>query len=143
MTILRFVLNEKGRINPDSIRYMRQANIFPIIDNTTAPLGYPLIIKFFTFFGLDEFWGSKIVALLSYLFIIIFAYKKKFYFKETILVGAIFSFVSIFSYTMSEPFILPFVFLFLYLGSKIINGNINKYQAIILLSISLLAMYNI
>ena len=143
MTILRFLLNEKGRINPDSIRYMRQANIFPIIDNTTAPLGYPLIIKFFTFFGLDEFWGSKIVALLSYLFIIIFAYKKKFYFIETILVGALFSFVSIFSYTMSEPFILPFVFLFLYLGSKIINGNINKYQAIILLSISLIAMYNI
>jgi hypothetical protein len=52
MTILRFLLNEKGRVNPDSIRYMRFAHVFPTIDNTTTPLGYPLAIKFFTFFGL-------------------------------------------------------------------------------------------
>ena len=47
MIILRFLLNEKGRVNPDSIRYMRTANVFPIIDNTVTPLGYPLSLKFF------------------------------------------------------------------------------------------------
>ena len=51
MIILRFLLNEKGRVNPDSIRYMRTANVFPIIDNTVTPLGYPLSLKFFTLFG--------------------------------------------------------------------------------------------
>jgi hypothetical protein len=49
MTILRFLLNEKGSVNPDSIRYMRFAHVFLTIDNTTTPLGYPLAIKFFTF----------------------------------------------------------------------------------------------
>lgn len=143
MTILRFLLNEKGRVNPDSIRYMRQANIFPVIDNTTAPLGYPLIIKFFTFFRFDEFWASKIVGICAYLFIIGFAYKKKFYFRETVFLGALFSFVSVFSYTMSEPFILPFVFLFLYYGCQIINKKIENWQAFVLLIVLLIAMYNI
>ena len=143
MTILRFLLNEKGRVNPDSIRYMRQAEIFPIIDNTTAPLGYPLMIKFVSFFGTDLFWASKIIGIAAYLFIIIFAYKKKFYFRETVLLGALYSFVSIFSYTMSEALILPFVFIFLYYSSLVINDKIKNWQAIILISLLLVAMYNI
>lgn len=36
MIVLRFLLNEKGRVTPDSIRFMRQANVFPEIDNTTG-----------------------------------------------------------------------------------------------------------
>ena len=70
MTILRFLLNEKGRTNPDSIRFMRTANVFPVIDNTTTPLGYPLSLKFFTFFGFDEFCASKTIGLLAYFFIV-------------------------------------------------------------------------
>ncbi|MFC5872105.1 hypothetical protein SAMN05443633_110115 [Chryseobacterium arachidis] len=143
MTILRFLLNEKGRTNPDSIRYMRFAHNLPYIDNTTTPLGYPASIKFFTFFGPDEFWSSKLVAVLSYLFIIFFAWKKKFFFKESIVVSALFSFVSIFSYTMSEPLILPFVMVFLYISMQIINGKLEKGRAIFYLSLILIALYNI
>ena len=124
MTILRFLLNEKGRTNPDSIRFMRTANVFPVIDNTTTPLGYPLSLKFFTFFGFDEFWASKTIGLLAYFFIVYFAWKKRFYLKETILVSGLFSFVSIFSYTMSESLMLPFVFVFLYVARQIIIGEI-------------------
>lgn len=47
MTILRFLLNEKGRTNPDSIRFMRTSKLFPVIDNTTTPMGYPLGVKIF------------------------------------------------------------------------------------------------
>lgn len=143
MTILRFLLNEKGRTNPDSIRFMRTANVFPVIDNTTTPLGYPLSLKFFTLFGFDEFWSSKIIGILAYLFIIYFAWKKKFYLKETILVGGLFSFVSIFSYTMSESLILPFVFVFLYVARQIIIGEINGSKAFLYLSLMLIALYNI
>ena len=50
MIVLRFLLNEKGRVTPDSIRFMRQTHVFPEIDNTTAPLLYPLFIKIFTVF---------------------------------------------------------------------------------------------
>lgn len=143
MTILRFLLNEKGRTNPDSIRFMRTANVFPVIDNTTTPLGYPLSLKFFTFFGFDEFWASKTIGLLAYFFIVYFAWKKRFYLKETILVGGLFSFVSIFSYTMSESLMLPFVFVFLYVARQIIIGEIKGSKAFFYLSTMLIILYNI
>ena len=143
MIILRFLLNEKGRTNPDSIRYMRFAHVFPTIDNTTTPLGYPLSIKFFTFFGADEFWSSKIVGIVAFIFILFFTWKKKFFFKESIVLCALFSFLSIYSYTMSEALILPFVVLFLYTCSLIIEGKLEKGKAVLYLSLSLIALYNI
>ena len=143
MIVLRFLLNEKGRVNPDSIRFFRTAKVFPVIDNTTTPLGYPLSLKFFTFFGIDEFWGSKIIGIFAYLFILWFAKKKNFYFQETILVGGLFSYVSIFSYTMSESLILPFVFVFLYISKEIIIENIQKLKGVFYLSLFLILLYNI
>lgn len=143
MTILRFLWNEKGRVNPDSLRFMRTSKVFPEIDNTTTPLGYPLSLKFFTLFGSDEFWASKIIGISAYLFLLFFAWKKKFYLKEIILIGGLFSFVSIFSYTMSETLILPFVFLFLYLAYQIITEKLQGLNAILYLSLILIALYNI
>mgnify|MGYP001027353637 CR=1 FL=1 len=143
MTILRFILNEKGRVNPDSIRFMRFAHGLPAIDNTTTPIGYPVGIRLFTFFGFDEFWGSKVLGIAAYLFIVYFCWKKKFYKREAIAVCGLFSFVSLFAYTMSEALIIPFVFLFLYTASQIITGKLEKGKAIFYLSISLIALYNI
>ncbi len=143
MIILRFLLNEKGRVNPDSIRFFRGSAVFPVIDNTTTPLGYPLSLKFFTVFGLDEFWASKIVGILAYFFMVYFAWKKKFYFRETLLVGGLFSYVSIYSFSLSEPLFLPFVFVFLYISREIIIGNLEKSKGIIYLSLILILLYNI
>lgn len=143
MTILRFLLNEKGRTSPDSIRYLRFAHNLPIIDNTTTPLGYPAAIKFFTYFGFDEFWGSKLVGIAAFLFIIFFTWKKRFFFKESIVLSALFSFLSIYSYTMSEAMTLPFVILFLYTSMLIITGKLEKGKSILYLSLSLIALYNI
>lgn len=143
MIILRFLLNEKGRVNPDSIRFMRTSKVFPVIDNTVTPLGYPLSLKFFSAIGFGEFWGSKVLGLLAYFFILYFAWKKKFFFREMILIGGLFSFVSIFSYTMSEALILPVVFLFIYFAHQIITGKITGNKAILYLSLILILMYNI
>ena len=136
MTILRFLLNEKGRVNPDSIRYMRFAHVLPEIDNTITPLGYPFSIKLITFFGTDEFWASKIVGILCFLFTIFFAWKKNFFLKESIIIASIFSFLSIFSFTMSEALILPFALLFFYCAHQIITGKISGGKAIFYLSLS-------
>ncbi|WP_374442317.1 hypothetical protein [Epilithonimonas sp.] len=143
MIILRFLLNEKGRVSPDSIRYMRQSEIFPVIDNTTAPLGYPLAIKFFTFFELDHFWSSKLIGILAFTIILIFAYRKKFFFKELMIISSLFSFVSIFSYTMSEEMILPFVVVYFYIGRQIINQKYTLAKGTFYLSLCLIAMINI
>lgn len=143
MIVIRFLLNEKGRTNPDSLRFMRTSKVFPEIDNTTTPLGYPLSLKFFTIFGFDEFWASKLIGILAYFFIVYFAWKKKFYLTETILIGGLFSFVSIFSYTMSEALILPFIFVFLYISHQIITEKIIGSRAFLYLSLLLIALYNI
>ncbi|KIC61172.1 hypothetical protein [Chryseobacterium taiwanense] len=143
VTILRFLLNEKGRVSPDSIRYMKFAHVLPEIDNTITPLGYPLSIKIFTFLGTDEFWASKIVGIVAVLFIVFFSWKKNFYSRESTVLVALFSFVSIFAATLSEACILPFVFLFLYVSDQIIKGNLKTRSAVIYLSLSLIALYNI
>lgn len=143
MIVIRFLLNEKGRVNPDSIRYMRQAHLLPIIDNTTAPLGYPFSIKILTYIGLDEFWSSKLIGILAFTIMLIFSYRKRFYFKEVVATSALFSFVSIFSYTMSEALTLPFVFFLIYLSKEIIDGKLSSTKAIIGLSILLIILYNI
>lgn len=143
MIILRFLMNEKGRITPDSARYMRFANVLPTIDNTTTPLGYPLSIRFFTYFGFDEFWSSKVVGIASFLFIILFAWKKKFYFKESLILCSLFSFVSIFSATLSEALILPFIFILFYISQKIITEKWKKWKAFFYLTIILIILYNI
>lgn len=143
MIVLRFLLNEKGRTNPDSIRYMRQSEIFPIIDNTTAPLGYPLFIKFFTYFGIDDFWSSKLIGILAYTFLLFFAYRKRFFFKELLIASALFSFVSIFSFTMSEALTLPFVILLFYVANQILNNKISTKSGIFYLSLILILLINI
>lgn len=143
MTILRFLLNEIGRVSPDSIRFMRFAKGLPTVDNTITPLGYPLSISFFTLFGFDEFWSSKIVGLASYAFIIFFAWKKNFYLKESIILCSLLSFVSIFSATLSEALTLPFVFVLLYFSHLIITEKIIKWKAFFYLTAILVLLYNI
>ncbi|MDR2236151.1 MAG: hypothetical protein LBE92_08505 [Chryseobacterium sp.] len=143
MTILRFLLNEKGRVNPDSIRFMRFAHVFPTIDNTTTPLGYPVAVKLFTFLGFDEFWGSKALGIAALLYIVCFCWIKNFYRRGAIMLSALFSFVSLYAYTMSEALFLPFVFLFLYTASQIITGKLGGRKAVFYLSVSLITLYNI
>lgn len=143
MTILRFLLNEIGRVTPDSIRYMRFADVLPTVDNTITPLGYPISIKFFTFFAFDEFWSSKIVGILSFLFIIIFAWKKGFYLRESIIGCSLFSFVSIFSATLSEALMLPFVFILLFVSDGVILQKWKKSKSIFYLTLALILLFNI
>lgn len=143
MIIIRFLLNEKGRITPDSVRFLRSSHNFPLIDNTTTPLGYPLSIKLFTLIGVDEFWSSKLVGILAYILMVLFAWKKRFYFREVLLIGGLFSYVSLFAATLSEGLFLPFVFIFIYISRNIIIERWNASQSILYLSLILILIYNI
>lgn len=143
MVVLRFLLNEKGRVNPDSIRFLRFAKVLPEVDNTTTPMGYPAAIKLFSWLGMHEFWASKAVGIAAVLGILIFSWKKKFFLRETVITAALFSFVSIFSYTMTEALILPAVFLFLYVARNTIVGMYSQNMAVIFLTFSLILLFNI
>ena len=78
------IIFSSGKLSPDSLQYLRQADDFWNY-KINFPLGYPLIIKLFTFFSGSSFWASKMVNIFCYLGVLLFSYKKKFYFKETIL----------------------------------------------------------
>lgn len=143
MTILRFLLNEKGRVSPDSIRFLRFAHVFPVIDNTITPTAYPAAIKFLTFFGSDEFWSSKILGLICLLGMILFAKLKQFYLREVLTISCLFSFVSIFAATLSEALMLPFIFILIYLSSNCISGKFSFFKSVFYLSLTLIALYNI
>ncbi|MFY1045619.1 hypothetical protein [Chryseobacterium sp. GP-SGM7] len=143
MTILRFLLNEKGRVTPDGIRFMRSAHVFPEIDNTITPLGYIFSIKFFTFFGLDEFWSSKLVGIFSFLLIIFIAKKTNFYLREAIITCSLFGFVSIFAATFSETLTLFSVFILLFVAHSIIEEKFTNKKALLYLSLTLILTFNI
>lgn len=143
MTILRFLLNEKGRVTPDGIRFMRSAHVFPEIDNTITPLGYILSIKFFTLFGLDEFWSSKLVGIFSFLLIIFIAKKTNFYLREAIITCSLFGFISIFAATFSETLTLLSIFILLCIAHSIIKGRFTHKKALLYLSLSLILIFNI
>lgn len=143
MTILRFLLNEKGRVTPDGIRFMRSAHVFPEIDNTITPLGYILSIKFFTFFGLDEFWASKTVGVFSFLLIIFIAERTKFYLRESIVTCSLFGFVSIFAATFSETLALLSVFILFCIAHSIIKERYTHKKALLYLSLTLILIFNI
>ncbi len=143
MVIARILLNEKGRTNPDSIRFMRTAHLLPVVDNTVTPMGYPAAIKLFTFTGLDEFWASKVIGLLAFFFMVYFSWRKKFFHRETVMLSGLFSFVSLFSYTMSEALMLPAVILFLFFATQIINGKYQQTHGFLLLTVLLILLYNI
>lgn len=143
MTILRFLLNEKGRVTPDGIRFMKSAHVFPDIDNTITPFGYILSIKFFTLFGLDEFWSSKLVGIFSFLSIIFIAKKTNFYFREAVLTCSLFGFVSIFAATFSETLTLLSVFILIFVSEQVLKSKWNSKKEIIYLSLSLILIFNI
>ena len=99
-------------------------------------------IKVFTVFT-DEFWSSKIVGILCYLFMVFFAWKKKFYWRESLLVGALFSMISLFAATLSETLFLPFLFVFLYVARNVLLEKYSKILSVFLLSLSVILLFNI
>jgi hypothetical protein len=54
---------------------------------------------------------------------VFFAWKKKFYWRESLLVGALFSMISLFAATLSETLFLPFLFVFFYVARNVLCGQ--------------------
>lgn len=143
MTILRFLLNEKGRMSPDSIRLLKFAQHFPVIDNTLTPILYPAIVKAISLSGLDVFWSSKILGIAAMLFMLMYSRKKGFFHREVLMTVCLISFISLFSATLTEVLFLPLILVFLQVAKMITDGKWRFWQAIFRLSFLLIMMYNI
>lgn len=120
-----------GNISSDSINYVLQAQKFWEY-KINFPLGYPLLIKFFSHITGSLFIASKLINIISYLGIIYISYKKKFYFQHTILIFSFYPFIAFYSSTLSEPLFYFFNYLIIYTVYQIIkNGLQKKYIAIL------------
>ena len=91
-----------GQLTPDGINYLLQAQNFWDY-KVNFPLGYPFLIKIFSFFTGSFFIASKLVNILAYLGIILFSYRKRFFFPQTLILFSFYPFLDFFTFTLSEP----------------------------------------
>lgn len=127
-TILFFIVRillSTGEIQPDSIQYFLQAQDFWDY-KVNFPLGYSFLIKIVYYFTGSYIISSKLINLLSYLFILLFSYKKKFFFSETVLVFSFYPFVNLYPISLSESVYYLFNYLIIYTIYRIIETGFRK-----------------
>lgn len=104
-----------GGLVGDIQHYIRIAYYLPEVKWSLYPLGYPLLLRaFYNILG-DYFWAGRLINMLCFLSIGLFAYIKNFHFKETVILlctkTCIFSYFNI----LSEGIFLCVMYFLFYL----------------------------
>ncbi|KQR95473.1 hypothetical protein ASG01_06415 [Chryseobacterium sp. Leaf180] len=123
-----------GELSPDSIQYFLQAQNFWEY-KVNFPLGYAFLLKIFSNFTGSLFIASKVISLLSYASIIIFSYRRKFFFTQTLILFSFYPFIGQFSSSLSEPFFFLLNFLILYSVYKTATDQFSWKYPIILFAL--------
>ncbi|MCW3160403.1 hypothetical protein [Chryseobacterium oryctis] len=121
--VLRIIYSS-GEFTPDSIQYLQQAQDFWDY-KVNFPLGYPFLINIFSLFTGSLIIASKLINILSYIGIILFSYKKKFFFPQTLFIFSFYPFLGLYTLTLSESVYYFFNYLIIYFVYKIIEGGFN------------------
>ena len=104
-----------GGLVGDIQHYIRIAYYLPEVKWSLYPLGYPLLLRAFYSFTGDYYWAGRIINMLCFLGIGLFAYKKNFHFKETVILLCTKIFVYAYFNILSEGvFLCLMYFLFYY-----------------------------
>lgn len=117
-----------GGITADSISYFRLANDFPNVKWSLFPLGYPLLLKVFHLVTNDFFWSSRILNCLLYTSIALFAYCRKFYFKETVILLTTKIFFFSFYNAISEGLTFVLFYFLVYYLERFFRGDLKGSQ---------------
>jgi len=125
------LMYSSGMLTPDSIQYLKQADNFWEY-KTNFPLGYPLAIKIASCITGSLFTASKLVNLFSYLGVIIFSYRKKFYFPQTLIVFSCYPLINFYAYSISEPLYFFINYLVIYTVYQIIQNGFTAKRSVIL-----------
>lgn len=131
-----------GGVSDDTFNYVKIAHHLPDLISSVFPLGYPLFIKLANLFSNDYYISTRVIACLSYLFIVLFSYIKKFYFKETSLLMGMKIF-TVFMFSYSETLFLPFFYLLIYLLYQFFKSDYKKKSLIFFISSSLVILCTI
>lgn len=124
--ILFLEISEENILKADPYNYLRLAEEFPYIWDTTFPVFYPIVIKIVHFFGGDYFFSSKVVAVLSIAFVFIYSYWKDFYWREIWVIISTVSFLKTNFWTRSETLLIPLLVIFSYLSYQYLNKKVKN-----------------
>lgn len=114
-----------GGVSDDTYNYIKVALAIPHLKTSVFPIGYPLLIKLINLFVNDFYFTTRIIAIFGYLFILLFSYFKRFYFKETSLLMGMKMF-TIFMFSYSETLFLPLFYVLIFLIHKFFSSE--KYN---------------
>lgn len=123
-----------GGIGGDFATYINIASDLPKLKDNLFPIGFPFVLRIFSFITREYFYSSIIIKLFCYLFIILFSYNKKFYFKETVFLMGIKSILWMFTIQSSEYVGLPFLYLYMYYTHEFFKVKISTKKYIIIAS---------
>lgn len=140
---LQSIFTPFGGIMSDSLSYFGIAEDLPRPETNLFPLGYPLLIKFFHLIFQDYFWAYKILNLLFTISILVFSYKKKFYFRETTLLFAGKTFFCVFTQAISESaFIFALYFLVYFLHEMLIKPQ-KLYKNAVIAALLIVSLFSV
>lgn len=122
-----------GGVSDDTYNYVKIAYHLPDLISSVFPVGYPLFIKWVHLFSNDYYISTRIIACLSYLFIVLFSYFKKFYFKETTLLMGMKIF-TLFIFSYSETLFLPLFYVLIYALYQFFRSDYKKKSLIYTIS---------
>ncbi|MDR2123278.1 MAG: hypothetical protein LBP34_09160 [Flavobacteriaceae bacterium] len=138
VAVTPFFLSSGGTA-PDSLSYFKLTEDLPEINANLFPIGYPLLLNLPNYFVDDYFYSSKILNVFGIIFIGIFSYYKKFYFRETVILLTFRVFLNIYPYSYSESVFLTLLYFLVYYFHEYFTGKIYGLRFIV--PASLLAIY--
>lgn len=128
-----------GGLVDDDYYYIKIAESLPNYKLSIFPIGYPIVLKTVNLLFNDYFLSSRFISISSFLFILLFSYFKKFFFRETVLLMSL-KFFTVFFYALSETLFIPIFYVLFYAVYQIINNKKDKY---LLLAISIFLLVTI
>ena len=132
-----------GGIGADSLSYFGIASDLPAIETNLFPLGFPVLIKIFHTLFQDYFWAAKMLNIFIVIFVLLFSYFKKFYFRETVLLFTGKTVFFAMNLVISEgPFIFLLYFL-IYFFHERLQEKIDSRSFIFSASIILILLFTV
>lgn len=136
---LSFLL-PSGGVFADSLSYFGIAADLPNPVTDLFPFGYPLMLRaFFEIFG-DYFWAYKFLNTAMIVVVLVFSFRKKFYFKETVLLFTGKTLFFVFSIAISEGLFIFLLYFLLYFFHQILIENKKSYLSVVFASLIMIAM---
>ncbi|MBW8361601.1 MAG: hypothetical protein K0M56_05365 [Kaistella sp.] len=132
-----------GGVGADSLSYFGIASDLPRLETNLFPLGYPVLIKIFHIIFQDYFWASKMLNITMVVIMLLFAYFKKFYFRETVLLFAGKTLFFALNNACSEGAFIFILYFLIYLFHERFHGKITSRLFIFSAALLLVLLFTV